>query len=84
MLIGNIRKKFDFLHNFLEVDTWKTIHDEDGNMIETYEGKTKIDEMIYLGVDISCDGKNLKKYYSQRKQGNWHKEANREYGKGIW
>ena len=63
MLIGNIRKKFDFLHNLLEVDTWKTTHDEDGNMIETYEGKTKIegvDEMIYLGVVISCAGKNLK------------------------
>ena len=63
MLIGNIKKKIDFLHNVLDVDTWKTNHDEDGNIIETYEGKTSIEgveEMIYLGVVISCDGKNSK------------------------
>ena len=32
MLIGNIKKKFDFLHNCLDVDTWKTNHDEDGKL----------------------------------------------------
>ena len=62
MLIGNMRNKLDFLSNFLKVDTWKTNHDEVGNMIKIYEGKTTIkgveDFFFYLSVVISCDGKN--------------------------
>ena len=63
MLVGNIKKEYDFLHTKLQVDTWKTTYTQEGNIIDTFIGKTDIEEVpdiLYLGVAISCDGKNEK------------------------
>jgi hypothetical protein len=46
------------------VDTWKVTHNKEGNLIETFVGKTQMEEVQnirYLCVIISCDGKNSKK-----------------------
>ena len=46
------------------MDTWKVTHNKEGNLIETFVGKTQMEEVQnirYLCVIISCDGKNSKK-----------------------
>ena len=45
----------------LGVDTWKTEHDEEGKLVETFEGKKPLEntnELCYLGVKLSADGTN--------------------------
>ena len=45
--------------------------DKEGNIIDTFIGKTDIEEVkdiMFLGVVISCDGKNGKKHNPQEKQ----------------
>ena len=69
MLVGSTRKKFDFLQTKLEVDTWSTTHDKEGHIIDTYIGKTEmenVDYITYLGVLISCDGKNTQNINHKR------------------
>ena len=61
MLVG--KKTFSFHEPNLEVDAWKTDHNENGDFLETFEGKKPLEnvkELTYLGVQISADGKNLK------------------------
>ena len=42
MLIGSTKKKHDFLHTSLDVDTWVSSYDKEGNIIDTFGGKTKM------------------------------------------
>ena len=53
MLVGSKKNKFDFLHTKLSVNTWSTTHNEEGQLIETYQGKSEMEEVNnikYLGV----------------------------------
>ena len=63
MLVGSTRQKHDFHNPNLEVDTWNITHNKEGNINESFGGKTQMEEvqdMLYLGVVISCDGNNSK------------------------
>ena len=63
MIVGSTKKTHEFHHTQLEVDSWRIEHNKEGHIIETFQGKTKIEEvteLLYLGVKISCDGKNIK------------------------
>ena len=63
MLVGSMKQKQDFHKPNLDVDTWQVTHNIEGTIIETFEGKTnmqEVQEMLYLGAVISCDGKNSK------------------------
>ena len=60
MLIGSTKKKHDFLRTSLDVDTWVSSYDKEGNIEDTFGGKTKMEEVkeiLYLGVKISDDGR---------------------------
>ena len=63
MLVGSMKQKQDFQKPNLDVDTWQVTHNIEGKIIETFEGKTnmqEVQEMLNLGAVISCDGKNSK------------------------
>ena len=69
MLVGSAKTKFDFHSTKLEVDTWKVSHNQDGSLIETFQGKTDVEDVeyiIYLGVDVSSDGKNTNNIIHKR------------------
>ena len=58
-----MKKKYNFLHTNLQFDTWKSTHNQQGNLIDTFVGNTDMEdvkEIMYLGVAISCDGANEK------------------------
>ena len=58
MLVWHTRKKHDFLHTSLDVDTWVTSYDNEGNIIDTLVEKNKMEEVkdiLYLDVKISDD-----------------------------
>ena len=42
MVVGSMKKTFDFHHTELEVDTWRVRYDNEGNINETFQGKTTI------------------------------------------
>ena len=53
----------------LTVDTWKTSHTKDGKLLETFSGKKPIEnknELTYLGIEISKDGRNMKTIIHRR------------------
>ena len=63
ILVGSTRTKFEFLNTKLEVDTWKVSYKKDGTIEEAVDGKTineDIQDILYLGVVISYDGKHTK------------------------
>ena len=64
MVVG---KKIETFHiPRLQVDTWKTHHSKEGVLIETFDGKKDMqvcEELTYLGVEISADGRNIKKLF---------------------
>ena len=67
MVVGKHIESYHTPH--LEVDTWETHHDQDGNLIENFKGKTKMEnksELTYLGAEISSDGKNIKTIIQKR------------------
>ena len=69
MLVGSMKKKFNFLHTNLQGDTWKSTHNQGGNLVDTFVGKTDMEDVkdiMYLGVAISCDGKNEKNIIHKR------------------
>ena len=53
----------------LTVDTWETSHTKDGKLVETFSGKKPMenkDELTYLGMEISKDGRNIKTIIERR------------------
>ena len=67
MLVGKQHSSFHVPN--LEVDTWKTKYDEEGELIENFEGKKPMEntnELSYLGVKLSSDGTNMKTIISKR------------------
>ena len=69
MIVGGMKKNQEYLLTPLEVDTWKTTHNKDGEIVDTFLGKTKlqeVEEILYLGVIISCDGRNTKNLIHKR------------------
>ena len=78
-MIGSTRsRKYNLLHTQLKVDTWKVTYDKKENMIEELTEKTimeDVNEILYLGVIISCDGKNTKNInYKRNKSIGTHKQ----------
>ena len=65
-----ICKKIDNFHiPKLQVNTWKTHHTKEGDLIDTFGGKKDMEvckELTYLGVEISADGKNMKTLLRKR------------------
>ena len=45
MIIGGMKKKQEYLMTPLEVDTWKTNHNKEDEIIDTFIGKTKMQEV---------------------------------------
>ena len=45
MLIVSTKQKNDFHRPNLEVDTWQLKHNKEGTIIETFEGKTHMQEV---------------------------------------
>ena len=69
MLVGSMKKKFNFLLTNLQVDTRKSTHNKEGNLVDTFVGKTDMEDVkdiMYLGVAISCDRKNEKNIIHKR------------------
>ena len=67
MLVG--KKTKSCLTPNLEVDIWETEHDSNGEFIETYIGKKPMknkSQLIYLGVELSADGKNMNTIVKKR------------------
>ena len=55
----------------LFIDHWSEKHDKEGNLIEAFEGKVKMDQVLeqkYLGFIISEDGSNIKNILSKQKR----------------
>ena len=53
----------------LYIDNWTEKHDEDGHLIEKYEGKLimkPVSEQKYLGFVLSKDGSNIKNIEAKR------------------
>ena len=72
MLVG----WFDHHKTNLQVDTWKVSHNQDGSLTETFDGKTDvkhIEDIIYLGVVVSSDGKNTKNIIHKRNRALAHR-----------
>ena len=70
MVVASIKTKFEYLDTKLEVDTWKVSYDTEGNIKEDFNGKAAIEdvqEILYLGVVISNDGKKHQKYPTKTK-----------------
>ena len=70
MIVASIKTKFEFLNTKLEVNTWKVTYDTEGNIKEDFNGKTAIEdvqEILYIGVVISNDGKKHQKYHTKTK-----------------
>ena len=88
MVIGSTKiTNNDFIHTQLKVDTWEVTYDNEENIIENLKEKTvmeDVNELLYLGVVISCDGKNTKKHSVQKKQIPWDSQTNHEHGEGMW
>ena len=67
MLVGKRTSSFHMPQ--LEVDTWKTYHDKDGNLVESFEGKKPMEttnELTYLGVQLSSNGSNMNSIMKKR------------------
>ena len=67
MIVG--KKVENFLFPNLEVDIWQTKHDENGKLLETFEGMQPMankSQLTYLGVKLSSDGKNMKTIIKKR------------------
>ena len=57
------KKSEIFRHTQLEVERWKVTHNEEGKLVETYDGLKIMEEktgLTFLGAVISNDGKNNK------------------------
>ena len=53
----------------LQVDTWNTHHTKEGDIVEYFAGKKDMQvcqELTYLGVEISSDGRNMKTILRKR------------------
>ena len=71
MLVSKKKDVPEYLHSKLEVDTWKTIFDQEEELTEIYDGKKLMEEVKqikYLGVIISQDGKNMPDILEKRKR----------------
>ena len=64
MIKGSMKIKEEaWVHTELKVDNWEVTYDNADQIIERFKGKVKMEEvteMLYLGVVLSCDGKNTK------------------------
>ena len=69
LTVGN--KSATFVETELLIDHWSEIHDENGHLIESYEGKVKmnkVNEQKYLGFVISSDGSNMNNIEAKEKR----------------
>ena len=67
MVVGKNIESFHLPN--LQVDTWRTHHSNEGDLIESFEGKKNMqvcEELTYLGVEISSDGRNMKTILRKR------------------
>ena len=65
----------------LQVDTWKTHHTKEGDIVEYFAGKKDMQvcqELTYLGVEISSDGRNMKTILRKRNKKNCKEETNNQ------
>ena len=76
MLVG--KRKYSFHIPNLQVDTWKSEYDKEGNLIETFDGKKTMEntnELTYLGVQLSCDGSNMNTIIKRRNKQSGNKKS---------
>ena len=69
MVVGKNIESFHLPN--LQVDTWRTHHSNEGDLIESFEGKKNMqvcEELTYLGVEISSDGRNMKTILRKRRK----------------
>ena len=69
MLVESMKIHSNIYRTDLEVDAWITTHNQDGDITEKYDGKSvmeNVEEILYLGAVISCDGKNFKNIIHKR------------------